>query len=203
MTETGADNENSTGVESGGVAGDRQRTDNAHGRGPRADPVRALVIEGEAARVLLHNLHDVLIDHDDDAVQITIESETNLVEAITCADELLAEMLTQAAVVKQREEQLRTRRERLENRAELVRAAIQTAMEAGQLRKLVLPTATLSLKAVPPKVVVIDEASIPSNYFKRADPTLDKRALLEALKYGTQVPGAELSNGSETLARRT
>lgn len=159
------------------------------------------MVEGEAARILLHNLRDILAD-DEDAKADAIEGETNLREAIAAAVQQLQEMEAMAGAIKEREELLYARRQRCLRRADLIRAAVQTAMSEGQMRSLVLPIATLSLKAVPAAVTVIDESMIPSQFFKRADPKLDKRALLAALKDGTKVAGAELSNGGETLSVR-
>ena len=70
------------------------------------------------------------------------------------------------------------------------------------LRKLELPTATLSIKAVPAKAEITDEALLPSKFFKAQDPKLDKKAVLDALKAKEDVPGAVLSNGGETLSIR-
>lgn len=169
-------------------------------RGGSGDAVGALISEGEAGRLLLHNLRDVLLD-DEEAKEHAIEGETNALEAIAYADELYGDLLAQVAAMKQREADLKARRERFERRAALVKAAIHTCMEHIQRKSLVLPTATLSVKKAAPSVVVTDEASIPSIWWKRADPELDKRALLNALKDGTKIPGAELSPEKTTLAR--
>jgi hypothetical protein len=62
-----------------------------------------------------------------------------------------------------------------------------------------LPLCTITRKAVPPKAQITDEAQIPSRFWKRADPTLDKKAILDALKDKEIIPGAVLSNGTETV----
>ncbi|MGE0857439.1 MAG: siphovirus Gp157 family protein [Hyphomicrobiaceae bacterium] len=43
---------------------------------------------------------------------------------------------------------------------------------------------------------------IPSEFWKPQPPRLDKKVVLDALKAGAVVPGAELSNGGETLSMR-
>jgi hypothetical protein len=65
-----------------------------------------------------------------------------------------------------------------------------------------LSIATLTRKPVPPKVQILDEAAIPSQFWKRADPALDKKAIGDALKAKQDVPGATLSNGGETISLR-
>lgn len=162
------------------------------------DPVRKLMVEGEAARVLLHNLRDILAD-DEEAKHDAIEGETNLIEAISGAIEQLSEFGMLADGIRQREKDLAARRKRLDQRCENIRVAVLLAMGSVDMRRLVLPGATLTVKATAPSVVVTDEAAIPSSYWKRADPTLDKKLLLDVLKNGHAVAGANLSNGSETL----
>src|SRR5690606_2168612 len=139
--------------------------------------------EAEAARCLLRNIHDIIAD-DEDAKADAIEGETNLREAIAVAVDQLADLDAMADGIRQRETDLRARRKRAEDRAANIRTAILLAMGAVEMRKLVLPQATLTVKATPPSVVVTDEQAIPTAYWKRADPTLDRRLLLDALKGG-------------------
>ncbi len=159
-----------------------------------------LSIEAEAARSLLANIRDVIGD-DEQAAADAIEGETNLREAISSAVDRLAEIDGMASVVRSREQSLRERRDRLERQAEHIRTAIVAAMGHAEMKKLELPQATITLKAVPAKAVAVNEADIPSEFWKRSDPKLDMRAVLAALKQGP-VPGATLSNGGETVQIR-
>ena len=68
-------------------------------------------------------------------------------------------------------------------------------MGQAEMRKMELPQATISLRAVPPKAEITDEALVPSKFWKAQDPKLDKKAVLDALKGKEDVPGASLSNG--------
>lgn len=156
----------------------------------------------KAADVLKAHLRTIAGD-DEDAIRDTIEGEIDLAGLLAMAaaqnvtDEAMAEGIN-AVMVK-----LRDRKERIEKRVDMRRAAMLAAMTAGEIRKLETPAGTLSRKAVPPSALILSEAEIPADYWKPADPKLDKRAVLEALKAGTKVPGAMLSNGGETLAVRT
>ncbi len=157
--------------------------------------------EMEAARVLKEQLAAVAGD-DEDAIRDTIEGETNLHEIIRKVVEEISAATANIEGIKAHVEKLRARQDRLEAGIEIKRTAILNAMAIGEIRKLDAGIATLSRKPVPPKLVVVDEASIPSEFWKRADPTLDKKALTSALKNEEKVPGAQLSNGGETLALR-
>ena len=162
---------------------------------------RQIQIEGEAARALLANIRDVIGD-DEEMIETAIEGETNLKEVISDAVNRMAELEAHKTAIETLMNNLSERRSRFEDRQSRIKAAIHVAMGQGELRKLELPQATISLRAVPPKVEITDEAAIPSKYWKPRDPTLDKKAVLDALKVLEFVPGATLSNGGETISIR-
>lgn len=164
-----------------------------------SEAIQTLRREGEAARVLLANIRDVIGD-DEEASADAVEGETDLIEAITDAvsrlDELEAFEEALAAQVKK----LTERKTRFAEQGDRIRQAILVAMGQAELRKLELPTATLSVRTVAPKIEIVDESLVPSKFWKAQDPKLDKKAVLDALKAKDEVPGAVLSNGGETLA---
>lgn len=164
-----------------------------------SDVTHALRTESAAAKVLLANVADVIGDDEDMALTV-VEGETTLIEAIAAAVERMAEldMLTEA--IGERTASLNVRKSRLEGQHDRIKAAVMVAMQQAELRKLELPTATLSLRAVAPKCEIIDESAIPSKFFKAVDPRLDRKAVIDALKAKEVVPGARLSNGGETLS---
>jgi len=161
------------------------------------DIARGLTIEAEAAQALLANIRDVIGDDEQAAID-AIEGETDLIEVISSAVDRITEIACMVDALKAREKKLKERRERLERQAEHLRTAVSTAMAQAEIKRLELPPATLTLKSVPPKAIVINEAEIPSEFWKRQDPKLDMRALLAALQQGP-VPGAALSNGGTTI----
>ena len=164
--------------------------------------LRTLRNEAEATRTLLANIRDVIGD-DEDAAHDAIEGETSLIEAIASAVNGIAVLEAHEIALAGLMKDLATRKERFGHQAEVIRAALCVAMAMADLKKLELPQATISRKPTPPKVIVTDEAAIPARFWKAADPRLDKKALLEALKTtAEEVPGAELSNGGETIAIR-
>lgn len=160
---------------------------------------RSLQIETEAARSLLANMRDVIGD-DEEALHDAIEGETNLIEAITNAVDRVFELEAHQEALAIQIKAMGERKSRFEAQGERIRTAICVAMGAADLRKLELPKATISRKPVAPRAVITNEAEIPSKFWKPVDPKLDRKAVLDALKAKEAVPGAELSNGSETIA---
>ena len=88
-------------------------------------------------------------------------------------------------------------------------------MERANLSKITAPDFTASLRSIPQKVVVVDEAKIPLEWFRLPTPeeaaafaagVLDKRKLLKALQDNTNmvgIEGATLSNSAKTISIRT
>jgi hypothetical protein len=163
-----------------------------------SDLKRALEIESEIARSLLANIHSVLSDDEEMAIT-AIEGETNLLETIGVAVERISELEALEDATKARLDALKARKERFGRQAENIRTALLAAMAAVEMRKLELPHATITLKSVPPKAVIISECDVPSIYWKQPDPKLDLAAITKALKANEVVLGATLSNGNQTV----
>ena len=139
---------------------------------------------------------------DDDTASIVLEGETDFYEVLGRLVESIAFNEGVAAAIAARVTELRLRQDRYETRADRLRGLVLELMtEAGQT-KAVLPTATLSVRAGTAKVVIIDEAGIPDEFWKIAR-TLDKAALSVALKAGSSIDGAALGNGTPSLSIRT
>lgn len=167
-----------------------------------SDVSRALHIQGEAAKVLLANIRDVIGD-DDEMIATAVEGETSLVETISSAVDRIAELDAHCEAIARRMKDLGERQSRFEAQAARIKAAVYVAMGQGELRKLELPQATISIRAVQPKVEVIDETEIPARFWKRKDPELDRKELLKALNAKEVIQGATLSNGGETISIRS
>jgi len=163
-----------------------------------SDVAHAIRRETGEATALIESLSSILAG-DDEATAVTVEGETNLIETIERGLRRVVELDRMMDAVSRTIADLKDRGERFEKQREAQRQAIAVAMEATGQRKIELPIATLSLRNVPPKADVIDEAAIPSRFWKAQDPKLDKKALLDALKDKQDVPGAVLSNGGVSL----
>lgn len=165
------------------------------------DPIRDTQREIAAAAELRAQIL-ALAEGDEDFARDVIEGETDLREQI---EGLVASDGDDGALVDGitiRIKALQERRERIEKRIELRRALMLQGLTAAGLSKLECPAGTVSVRPVAPTAIVLTEAEIPSRFWKQAAPTVDKRALLAALKEGA-VPGATLSNGSETVQVRS
>jgi hypothetical protein len=154
--------------------------------------------EAEAAKSLLANIRDIIGD-DDQAEQDAIEGQTSLKELAVEAVDRIRELDSFDEAIGNQIDKLKGRRERLSNQSDLLKSALSNAMQTAEVDRLELATATLSRKAVAPKVIVTDESAIPSIYFKTPEPKLSLKDLGAALKGGDVIPGAQLSNGGETL----
>lgn len=163
------------------------------------DVSHTLYRESEAAKTLLAQIGD-LIGDDEQAKADAVEGETNLLEAIDLAVQQLVDDMAAIKGLNDYIEKLTNRKERLQDRVAHFRTALAVAMEQAGRKKIDHPAVTLSLRAVAPSVTVVDEAEIPSKFFKPQDPKLDKIAILTALKAKETVPGCSLNNGGQSLA---
>ena len=141
--------------------------------------------ETEAAKLLLAGMRETIGDEGMALLADTLEGETNLLEAIDTALREIDETEILISGLKEKEGQFYTRRRAMEERLKRFPALIEQAMAVTELSQLRRPTATLSLRTVPPDVVVLQEAEIPSQFFipqPPPPPKLDKAALRNALK---------------------
>lgn len=100
--------------------------------------------------------------------------------------------------IKERIEKLAARRTVFRVRQTSLRDVMIGIMQRADLRKLVLPEATISVTRTGRSVQVLDEALVPDGFF-RFKREVSKTAIKEALLAGDDVPGAILDNGGETL----
>lgn len=158
-----------------------------------------LATETANARNLLADMRDLLGD-DAELIATTIEGETDLTEVASKALGRILELNGMMDGIAGMMASLKDRGERLEKQRDNLRSLLGVAMETACLKRLETPLATASLRAVPPKAEIIDEAAIPVRFWKPQEPKLDRRAVLDALKAKEAVPGATLSNGGMTVS---
>lgn len=151
-----------------------------------------------AASALLRSMAELVVD--DDTAEIIIDTETDLPAAIEAALDRIAELEQHREAITARMADLAARKARFGENIEALRRSIQSALETVQLRKLELPVATISLRAVPPSVVITDEAALPVQYMRQPPPVPDKKLIATDLKNGFMIDGAELSNGGQTIS---
>jgi len=187
-----------------------------------------LLQQTEAAKVMVAAIKEGFGDEDLQFFCDAVEGETDLYEAI---DAVLAEIDESEVLItglKEKEGQFTLRRRALEERVKRLRSLIEQAMAVSEQERLRRPAATLTLKRLPPDVVVLSEPDIPSEFFVPQPPPapkLDKKALKQALQkretrlaFATSlldpeeraeallavpdIPGAALNNGGVSLQIR-
>jgi hypothetical protein len=155
----------------------------------------------QSADVLKEQLREIAGD-DVDVIRDTLEGEIDLRGLIALAAEQNGLDAASVSGLAEFIDKLRDRKDRIEKRIGMRRAAMLAAMQSGEIKTVETPAGTITRKSVPPSVLIVDEAAIPADYWKPSDPKLDKKAVGEALKAGREVPGAMMSNGGETLQVR-
>jgi hypothetical protein len=163
---------------------------------------RKLKLETEAAQRLKDMLAATYGADDADTARDMIEGETSLHEAIANATLELAAVEGEKDGIEIAIAKLKARLTRYCNKAEGIRNALQAAMETAELTSLKTPAATLSVRASPPRVEIIDAASIPALFMVQPPPAPDKKAIAAALKAKEPVPGCTLSNQPPALSVR-
>lgn len=161
----------------------------------RKDAIRSI----DAMRAIKEGISQ--LTDDADAIRDTLDGQTDLAGMVASLVASIDEDQLLLDGIAARMKALKERQERVELRVEAKRALIQQGMEIADQKSVELPSATLTLKKVPPKLVVVNEASIPPDFFA-TKVTLDKKKALDALKDGKTVDGCQLSNGSMTLQIR-
>lgn len=139
---------------------------------------------------------------DDDLTRDMVEGETDLFESIQAALDEIGECEIMVAGLKDHIAKLKTRQDRAEGRAAALKGAIDQAMAMAEITSHKFTTATVSRKDTPVKLIVTDEAAIPSRFWEPQPPKLDRKLLLDALKAGDDIEGASKSNGGSTIQIR-
>lgn len=142
-------------------------------------------------------------DLDEQTLLDTLEGATDFSEALTAVIGSALDDECLAVALKERLDAMRTRLARLQSRAASKRIAAVESMETTQMRKLVAPDFTASMRLGPPSVAITDEQLLPGDYLVPQPPKADKRGLLDALTRGLEVPGATLCQPRVSLAIRS
>jgi hypothetical protein len=140
---------------------------------------------------------------DDRTLADTVEGLTDLHEIVEAIVRSALEDEALATGLKSRIGEMQGRLERLEDRSSKRRQIARDVMTEIDLKKLVAPDFTVSIRPGSPALVVIDETAIPGVFFEPREPRLNRMALLSELKGGAEIAGAQLSNPTPVLSVRT
>ncbi len=142
--------------------------------------------------------------------QIDEQTLADTVEGLTDVHEILAAIVRAALAdealangLKIRIAEMDERLERLKNCAAKRRQIVKEVMLELDLKKIMAPDFTVSIRPGMPSLQVLDEKAVPSIYWQPVEPKLKRAELLNELKQGGEVDGVALSNPEPVLSVRT
>lgn len=133
-----------------------------------------------------------------------IDGETDAAKILSRVVNRMQEADAMALAIVQRKNALDARHARYERESDAMRALAFRIMNAANVRKMPLPEATLSISTRAPALMISDATQLPAEFtVTKTETRPDREKIKEALKAGQEVPGAYLTNGSETLSVRS
>ena len=140
------------------------------------------------------------LDLDEVTIQNTLESMAGDLEVKAQNVVFFARNLQATAdAIKQAEDAMARRRTAIENRSKHLLKYVKGCMETAQVSKIECPFFRLSIAKSPPAVDVYEPGLLPAKYMRQPETppaVADKKAIAEAIKIGTEVPGARLTQGT-------
>ena len=134
---------------------------------------------------------------------------TETLEGLTDLNEILAALIRSAlddealvAALSTRLGEMKARLDRLSQRAKTKRSLVLNAMKKAELKRLIAAEFTVSVRAAPPTLEVIEAARIPQDYWKPQPAKLARQRLIQELKAGAAIAGAQLGPRTSQLSVR-
>ncbi len=152
---------------------------------------------------LRERLEAAFPDADEETLMDTLEGITSLTDSLAELLRSSQEDQSLASALRSRMSDMQERCGRFEDRARKKRELVCTVMEEAELKKLMEPDFTVSLRPARAPLMIIDEAAIPGDYWKPQPAKLDRMGLISALSNGRDIAGAVLGNPPMTIAVRT
>jgi hypothetical protein len=154
-------------------------------------------------RYLRERLEAEFPEAEEETLLDTLEGMTNLTDMLAEVLRSCLEDQSFSSALKARVSDMQARLGRFEERGRKKRELVGAVMEDAGLKKLVEPDFTVSLRPARAPLVIIDEESVPGDFWKPQPAKLDRQGLIVALGAGRDIPGALLGNPSMTLSVRT
>jgi len=135
-----------------------------------------------------------MLENGEEGLEDTLEAlELSFEEKAESIIKLWHSKMAEAEVIKSEENRLADRRKRIEKEAEWLHQYVEREMKRLDRERIKSPLFTISLQKNPPSVSIFDESAIPSEYFNIKEvKSIDKRIILDQLKAGFEIPGAEI-----------
>ncbi|WP_441235628.1 siphovirus Gp157 family protein [Bradyrhizobium sp. 930_D9_N1_4] len=124
----------------------------------------------------------MIAGEDEQALADTFAGETTLDAEIRAAVLTIEEDEIFINGIKARETELKARRSRLEKRVEATRGLIEQAMTVANWPRLEMDIGTVSVGKAAPRIEIDNESEVPTQFWKRQDPVLDKAGLGKTLR---------------------
>ena len=129
-----------------------------------------------------------------------IEAEIRKVDSVA---QFLAHCESQQQFAAEEIKRLQERKQFWARKEDRLKGYIQVVMESAGLKKLEGRTNTLSLRACPASVEVLDEAAVPEEYtVVKVESSVDKKAVNAALEDGIEIPGVRLITDRKAVVRK-
>lgn len=136
---------------------------------------------------------------DEETLLDTLESIDEAIELkADNTAKLIRSMENNVNEFKEEEKRLKERRTTIENNIKRIKERLEHDLKEAGVNKVIGQTFTIAIQKNPVAVFFEDESFIPKDYYVDQEPKLNKRALLEALKAGVEIPNVELRQ-SESL----
>jgi hypothetical protein len=147
---------------------------------------------------------DLLDNDQDESLKDTLEAITDAIDAkAEGIAKIIRTMDAEAEAIKAEEQRLAQRRKAVENRRNGLKEYLETQLTLSGIDKVKTATFTVALQNNPPSVNVLDDTLIPQDYKTHVPEAwnVNKKAILDAIKMGIEIPGAEVFQGRSLRIR--
>ena len=143
-----------------------------------------------------------LMQEGEEDLEDTLEALEDAIEdkAIGYA-KVIRNLESRAKVIREEEKRFAERRRAIENNIKRLKESLQESLEFNDIQKMTTDLFTFNIQNNPPSVKVVDEKVIPHEYLIEQQPKIDRRSLLNDLKNGKVIKGAEIHQGKSIRIR--
>lgn len=142
-------------------------------------------------------------DADEETLRDTLDGISDLREALVALVRSHREDAAFAEALRSRISDMNERLGRIEHRAVKKKTLVTEIMSEVEIKKIIDPEFTISLRSTPAPLAIVNEQEVPDEFWKPQSPKIDRKGLIDALKTGRFIAGAILGNPGQTVAIRS